>query len=365
MFNCYKYSLPFKKPFITGSGIFQHREGLILRFRLDQIDAISEAAPLPGFSPESLPRLRRAVYDHWQKIISFLSESFTLSELNQWVDSFPDGIPSLQFGLSTLGLNILSQRTGNSFAELLHKKIHLSLQINTIIGMGDSETTQYKIEKAVQSGFRVLKFKVPAAPGHLPDTLKKTAEKYPEIHFRLDPNQNWPINNIHELSQRFSGLPVEYIEEPCMWKSTDEYLEIINHCPLPVALDESIVKLGLQHVIDLSEQPEVLIIKPMLLGNILKIFETIGRQKALEKRMVFTTSLESAVGRKWIALAAGLIGNNDRAHGLDTGRFFRSDLSTGDNIKEGRLHLDASNRFTYLFDNLDKEKLEPVFDDDF
>lgn len=365
MFSCYKYSLPFKKPFITGSGTFQYREGLILRFRLDQTDAISEAAPLPGFSPESLPLLIKTLYDYREKITSYLSDSYTLSELNQWLDTFPDDIPSLQFGLSTLGLNILSQRTGNSFAELLHKKIHLSLQINTVIGMGDSETTQQKIEKAVRAGFSVIKFKVPAEPGHLPDTLKKTAEKYPGIRFRLDPNQNWPINNIHELSQRFSGLPVEYIEEPCLWKSTKEYLEVINHCPLPVALDESIVKHGLQHVIDLPKQPEVLIIKPMHLGNILKIFETTGRQKALENRMVFTTSLESAVGRKWVALAAGMSGSGNRAHGLDTGNFFRSDLSTGNNIKEGRLQLDASNRFTYLYDNLDKEKLEPVFDDDF
>ena len=58
MFELYSYSIPFKKPFVTGAGTFNTREGIILRYHDSQIDVVSEAAPLPGFSSESLKQVK-------------------------------------------------------------------------------------------------------------------------------------------------------------------------------------------------------------------------------------------------------------------------------------------------------------------
>ena len=54
MLNLYRYQLPFQQPFVTGAGTFEYREGLILRYHTSDIDVVSEVAPLPGFSTESL-----------------------------------------------------------------------------------------------------------------------------------------------------------------------------------------------------------------------------------------------------------------------------------------------------------------------
>src|SRR5690606_31113626 len=72
----FRYRIPFARPLVTGAGTHTHREGLLLRYGLAPPYRYAEAAPLPGFStetldqvlacplhevPESLPSLRLAV----------------------------------------------------------------------------------------------------------------------------------------------------------------------------------------------------------------------------------------------------------------------------------------------------------------
>jgi len=54
MFKVYKYSFPFSQPFKTGAGTLNKREGLIIQYAEKGSEFLSEIAPLPGFSIETI-----------------------------------------------------------------------------------------------------------------------------------------------------------------------------------------------------------------------------------------------------------------------------------------------------------------------
>ncbi|MDZ7680582.1 MAG: hypothetical protein U5J63_02445 [Fodinibius sp.] len=66
--TCHHYQLLFNKPLNTSKGSFEHREGLILAFQGHGQSFYGDAAPLPGFSDETLDdvvsQLDKLAYRH-------------------------------------------------------------------------------------------------------------------------------------------------------------------------------------------------------------------------------------------------------------------------------------------------------------
>jgi O-succinylbenzoate synthase len=359
MLDLYRYRLPFKHPFITGASTFQHREGLLLRYYNSNVDVLSDVAPLPGFSRESLKQAEEFLLSIKEETALFFDRQFTADELNSWLQS-RSAYPSCDFGLSSLGLSILSIRQQVPLHSLLHLPSAPSLQVNAVLGKTDEATFMSRAENYINNGFDVLKCKVTAEPGHLPRSLKSLAENYPNVSFRLDANRSWEFDHISELSSQFSNLPVEYIEDPSPADSIEQFQSIIEACTLPVAADETLSEFGLQTVVDHIQKEPYLVIKPTLIGNIMEIFATIGSRHHLEDRVIYTTALESAVGARMIASAAAMTGSNTTAHGLNTGSLFRQNLADEDAIINGTFRFKSNFKSWYTFQQINQTLLTPV-----
>ena len=129
MLELYTYSLPFKQSFVTGAGSFKYREGLLVRYRDPHLDIVSEVAPLPGFSNETLEEAKKELLSNKLEADRFFSSSFTLDSLDKWVTS-KNSYPSVEFGLSSLGLCILSARHQAPIHELMHITPSASVTMN-------------------------------------------------------------------------------------------------------------------------------------------------------------------------------------------------------------------------------------------
>jgi len=354
----YTYRIPFKKPFVTASGSFTHREGVLLRYEdpAYDLDIVTEASPLPGFSTETLRQVINEAIAINRMMDGFLNEPFSYDQLVIKTEELTP-LPSLRFAFACLGLSILRFRSPHSTDPDQQRVLPDSISVNSIIGINNAEQTAKDIRDAIQQGFTTLKCKVKDEPGHLPETLRKMSEKYPDIRFRLDPNQSWPVEKMREYSSRFDGLPIEYIEEPCFINHPVQYEEICSLSIHPVAADESIPKFGLNAVVNAPHQPDFFIVKPMLINNIFNLFATIDHRNHLDDRVIFTTSLESSVGVSAIARMAGLYGSRKMAHGLGTGSFFSDDVAGQLNILNGRHPLDISGGYHRNFIETNTSKI--------
>lgn len=236
------------------------RKGFLLRTDVGW----GEIAPLPGWSRETM-----------QEAIDDLSDAKT---------------PSVQFGLAC------AQRP----LPLAFPRIRLNALATNL-----AET-----KRAIENGFRTIKIKVGALSPEEAAALISQVQS-PSLSLRIDINRKWNVDQVKHLMQLIDLTGIEYFEEPV------HPPDAIDELPsLPIALDETLVE---EQAEELAARNHVvaLILKPTLLGN--QIHSWIQHRK--KKKMIFSSSFESAVGLLHIAHLQKQFAPEEAA-GLDTYRYF-------------------------------------------
>lgn len=342
MIRCFEYNLPFAAPFTTAADHYSNRKGILIEHKNGSENIIVEASPLPGFSLESFSNVKNALDSHHKKIEVFFDREFTTEGLKQFSATLPR-LPALQFAISFLGLSILSKRHSISIHQLLKTPKSYKVRINEIIGAGDVQHIQKKIEQGTKNGFTTFKIKAPWPTDPLIEALKNVLPGYPGITLRLDANQTWPEEKLEHIGNDLKSLPIEYVEEPVAIRNLEIIKRLRSRLSVPIAVDDSIKRIPELKQVLATEYGVYIIIKPMVLGNLFDIIETISAHRSTFKKVVVTTSLESFVGRSMTNSVASIIGDPQLAHGLHTGQFFDTDLV--DNQTKPKGFLDISDGF--------------------
>jgi o-succinylbenzoate synthase len=355
MLSLSTYKIPFLKPLKTGAGDFSFREGVILIFDDGIVSATSEVSPLPGFSKESFSRVLTSLKAIQSRANSFFTHQFSAGDLKEFLESSPAS-PSLQFGLSCLGVSILSKRKEQTLSSLFNRSPAKSLSVNYLIGAGTPDELKMEFKEGYNAGYRTFKFKAPHPAGELTDLLHHLADQYDGVRFRLDANRSWPADEATSILNRLKNLPVEYVEEPSRFTGIEELAELAANSPVPIAADESLETLPALP----PHNKLIYIVKPALIGSIFKIHETILGYGSPVKNVVFTTALESGIGRMMAASAAVMFGDPLRAHGLATGQLLKQDIFSGPNLVHGKLSMDFTPFSSPGSDRINKQFLEPA-----
>lgn len=360
MLELYRYTLPFRGTFQTGAAQFKERSGLLLRFYNQHTEVLSEAAPLPGFSRENLQDVTKAFITYRSVLTRFFDHPFSVPELRFFLDTLPQPA-SLQFAVSYLGIDLIAKRTRSSWSQLLDIKAESVLKVNHVIGSDSPEAMVKEIDRGVKNGFDTFKLKAAGRPEKLADVIKKTQFLGEKINFRVDANQTWPSYRVMEYLSLFKGLPVEYVEEPVEILSAEQAVHLASESPLPLAFDESISTLQRLEIVLRSAPDAVLIIKPTVIGNLFKFFETILTVRSNCNNIVVTTSLESKIGRSMVSVVAGLIGDRTMAQGLNSGYLFSQDLLEDFTIQSGLLTMPTGGSWRHNFFDIPTNLIERIY----
>ena len=340
MINLYRYRLPFCSPFKTARGTFKERTGLLVQIRNESVSALTEAAPLPGFSRESLDDTELCLTRIHTDFSDFLKNDWSLLDFRQFLNS-RSLTPSAEFALSTLAASLKLQTGLANVSDLFSQKFRKEVKVNAVTGLENPEQIISAVDAHYNNGFRTVKIKSSSTTAPLITALKELSLKYPDISFRIDANQSWPLNRTLQIIEGFTGLNVEYIEEPVKVSSAMDYSNLVNESPIPIALDESINSVDMLEQALQELENAVFILKPMLLGDIFRISETISENRGPLQKIVVTTALESAVGRIMVNTIAAIVGDPGLAHGLNTGDLFQKDLYQLQTASGGFIKLNA------------------------
>jgi len=278
--EAYTYSLRLRKPLhLPGVDPLTSREGILLHD--PETGGWGDAAPLPGFSEESLADVREAI----------LQKNWDANDL-----------PSVRFAVSC------SKR---EFAPPVNDVLCNGLWIPA------SESVEEVLHRTADWSNLTLKVK----PGREPDidAMKAFAQVRSDVHFRVDGNRQWTIdqtlNIMKELPQGF----IEYMEEPLI--DCEDYEALWSRAPVPIALDETLLEPGGRELAE-SENVVAFVLKPTLLGGEEDVAVWNERSHRLNKKLIWSSCFESGVGLWNLArLATGSV-----PAGLDTGSWFDSDL---------------------------------------
>ena len=342
----FRYRLPLVDTLRLPSGDHDVREGVLLRLTgADGRHGWGEAAPLPGYSPDTLDD--------------------AVAALRTWAGDRSVALPpSARWAVAGANADLFSRRCGVPLAEAYAVpgaavgSAAETVSLNALL-LGDGDIVA-EAERVRSAGYRAAKLKIGrASPGADAERVRAVAAALGPVALRLDANGAWTLDQAAAFADALDGVAVEYVEEPLA--DALALPELARRAPgVRWALDESLDRAF--DDVGIAAAMRAAVVKPML-GP-----ERIGRARAAlagtvdvpgvdtsRGPVVVSSVFESGVGmRHLVALAAAL---GDTPAGLDTYRWLADDVLERP-LALGGPTVDVS---AVLADNpVDTDRLDPV-----
>lgn len=277
-----RYALPFRVPMRTAHGPWKERTGVIVR-REDAAGNVGygEAAPIPGFGPESL--------DDGMALLASLGTRVDAERLA----AIPADFPCLRQALEAA----IPAATPESASKQVPAAPDY-LPVAALLPAGRLALEQ--IGPKADAGFRTFKWKVGVGdPGDELALLDDLCGALPAgARLRLDANGAWERRQAERWLERCADRPIEHVEQPvapAARGAEDLLLGLAGDYPTPLALDESLVNQGdIERWLGLG-WPGVFVVKPMLLAE---REATLAKLAAAGAKVVFSSALETGIGAK-------------------------------------------------------------------
>jgi o-succinylbenzoate synthase len=300
------------KPLQTAGETYTHREGIWLKLQSEKFIGFGEAAPLLGFSRETLKEVHYALEGFHQAIEG---ENFESEELFSLIEVHSQNIPSVRFSLETAIYDLLAKEAELPLAKYCNLGAKTEISVNGMAGVhfpGDGFSAI-----KVKVGFRNLFDEI--------ENMEYLTESFGnEVRFRLDANGVFDLPQAIRFCKKMEKFNIDYIEQPLPANHLEDLAELSYHTDIPIALDESLTDfISAEKIID-EQAAQVFIIKPMVSGGFTECEKIIDLAKAENIRTVITSSIETSIGR--IACLHLAVANEiTEACGLATGCLLSED----------------------------------------
>jgi len=273
-----------------------------------------EAAPLPGFSPDSLEACGRALEALDLNGIAghFPPHQDLIGELGRASLRLPPNLPAARAALEGALLDLWARAAGvPAWRLLMRAKSTPSARAVAALLSGEPEQAVSQALAARARGITTFKFKI-GRPGALDRELAAVRALRTELgascRLRLDANGALSLADARRYLPRFAAFELEFIEEPCR---PDE-LSKLHELGLPYALDESLAT-GAQP----RRGDSAVILKPTLLGGVSSCVAWAHAAHAVGAEVILSHAFEGSLGLGLSAALALSIGSETKAHGLD------------------------------------------------
>jgi len=299
--SCFSYTLPLGAPLSVGGRTLRERRGAVLRLEGEE-GAVGwgEAAPLPGFSDESLTDAVDALRER--------AGSLPGTSVPRRIRALPPpgttgDPPSVRFALDSALLELRAATEDADVPSLLGAE-HTTIALNALVGRAADDLTATG-ERLRRDGYRAVKLKVGKAAPERDATRVRALRRGlgARTALRLDANRAWSFEEALSFAEALPGsADVEYVEEPLA--DPGRLVTFTDRTGLPVALDESTRER------DPSTIPEALllggvVLKPTLLGGLRRAHRWARWADRRGASVVLSGAYESGVGTRLLgALAA-------------------------------------------------------------
>jgi len=293
-FKTYRRTL--QSPLRTAHGWWSEREGILVRLEDEAGRAgFGEIAPIPWFGTETMIEAE-AICRQFGEMVA---------------DELLDETP-VRFGCVRFALGQARERR-----PILGPGRRLPVAALLPAGRDVLRVLPEKLE----SGFLAFKWKVGVGAvedelGLLDDLL---ALLPPHTTLRLDANGAWSSRDAGRWLARCADRPIDFVEQPVAPADEDTLLGLAREYPVTLALDESVVHLAEARRWQAMGWPGVFVIKPALAGPMSEVLDWIAMTRA---DVVFSSAIESALGRSAILRAALASPMNRRALGFGVAGIF-------------------------------------------
>jgi o-succinylbenzoate synthase len=349
--TAYRYDLPLARPLPLKDRTLHTRAGILLRFQTEcGVSAYGDAAPLPGFSRESIddvisqarnltealcgeeipPKPKAPTSDGSSPKSPFEGgggeAAGGCSGISAIAHLLPDHdlAPSMLFAVQSAVLSLLASAQHVPLSRLLSNTARDRISINALLA-GNRAEILMRAQTLAAEGYRTFKLKV----GHQSvnedvETVRQVREVLgDQATIRLDANRTWDEATALAFARGVNGCGIEYIEEPL--RDPSGLAAFAAATGLAVALDETLAECGAE-ALERHGYAKTVVLKPTILGGIEAALSLARKAKGLGMTPVVSSSFESGMGLIALANLAAAINEEDVAAGLDTYEWFAEDV---------------------------------------
>jgi len=339
----FQYNLALATPIPLRDRPLPQRTGYLLKLcDAESNTAWGEAAPLPGFSRESLGQCRATLLEAAGALLKVDGPPGDDALGKLPVFQSPSAHSAAYFAVESAWRQLDAAERNETPWHVRGRKRDGALLLNALL-TGDESTIRKQAGRAVALGFRAVKLKV--GREHMADDLRLVALVRsiigPEIELRLDANQAWSLDDAILFGSAVQKHDIAYVEEPCA--SPFDLPSFRAATGVDYGVDESIHTLhdliqqrearpgaGLFRdlpVVPVVQGAKAIVWKPTLvhtpsLGTLLFEETRPGQTRSL----VLSGAFESGVGTAALATYAARFADPQTPVGLDTYRWMDPDI---------------------------------------
>lgn len=343
--DCFDYSLPLQSELRLGSVALTRREGVLFRITCDDgRTGWGEAAPLSGFSKESLSEARvqltqlaKDITQYELDIAAYFNEDRTIAQIDNNL------FPSVQFALESALAELWSAHAGKPIAELFGLVPRNFVLVNGLLAGNENTIIDQAAQITVQQ-CQAVKIKIgDREPEQAVELLNQVTKIIPaSTALRLDINRQWNFKKAALFASLIDGHEsmnrIEYIEEPV--DNREDLKKQISESNLPIALDETILEISPDRLGEYVGATAV-ILKPTLLGGLKRAIDFARAAKSLGMKVVLSSSFESDLATSTLASFASVVCDEQTPCGFDTLKWFTENLlARPPVISNGRITFD-------------------------
>lgn len=309
-----------KSPLNTSHGSISERASLSLRVQSESDDAtvgLGEAAPLPGWSSETLDEVIQQLSSIETALPRF--DPSDAAAFDSWLDHEQIRSTSLRFGLACAAMDFEAQVQQKSWGAMLGEDVSAALPVALLCSSRDVATRAY------QTGARTLKLKAGMELDAETQLLRDVLAEGSDLRLRIDVNQGWSIDEALSTWEHwsFAHQAIEFIEEPLRTEDSHHW-ETLMRVGMPLAFDESVRSERDLDALVSRELSGVIVLKPSLIGTPNEVLRLARKAKRSGFDVMVSNLIETSVTRLYCAHIAGLI-RPVMAAGLGTGDLFECD----------------------------------------
>jgi o-succinylbenzoate synthase len=287
-----RYQQKFKQPLKTNHGIWNVREGIIIKLTNESGKiGWGEIAPIPWFGSETL-----------QQAIDFC-EQFGNSIAGKNIWEIPDSLSACQFAFESA----IESFKNYPDLEISNSKL-AGLLPTGILALSAWETLWTE-------GYRTLKWKIGVADiKEELDIFEKLIQLIPnKAKLRLDANGGLNYQEAKTWLETVKNTNVEFIEQPLPVNEFEAMLKLSEISDTPIALDESVANIqDLKKCYDLGWR-RVFVVKVAIAGSPSQLRHFLQTHKI---DAVFSSVFETSIGRQAALKLAIELSNPQRALGF-------------------------------------------------
>jgi L-Ala-D/L-Glu epimerase len=303
---------------------WQTRRSARVKLVADGFVGLGEAAPLPGYSAETLDEAIQCLRSLSTATLNVFCQAADAVDLLAHLDAelvrFP---PSARFAIEMAAFDVLGQRLGVPAWRLFCRYVPPSENPPSeppgcrLFSVWDSHY-EAEFDALLATGVSCLKVKVGRDPSQEARRLTRLLQRAPTaLVLRMDANRNLKGPGWQEQLAPLLSLAPEFVEEPCPIRE----LGAPRRLGFPLAFDEAMTdpEEGVSAIVDSwleCRAVRVLVLKPMLVGSFNRLVAIAARAAAQGAEVVVSHVFDGSIAAAAYRHLSVALGSRCFASGL-------------------------------------------------